>query len=81
MSVEMSGGVFGAIFAVLFFLMLAGAAYVMFRAMKRTVALAFRVVLVLVILLIATVGSVSLWYFSSGVIPKLRPPAEIRRQR
>lgn len=76
MSVEMTGGVFGAIFAVMFFLMLAGAAYVTFRALKKTAKLGFRLTIVAVILFIAAAGSFSLWYFSSGVTPKLRPPAE-----
>lgn len=74
-----SGGVVGAVVAVSFFLVLAGAAYVAFKALKKTVKMAFRMAIVAVILVIAVVGSISLWYFSSDATPRLRPPANRRR--
>jgi hypothetical protein len=67
------------IIAAAFFLVLAGAAYIAFKALKKTVKMAFRMTVVAVILLIAVVGSISLWYFSTDVTPKLKPPAS-RRQ-
>ena len=74
-----SSGVVAAIVAVSFFLVLAGAAYIAFKALKKTVKMAVRMFVVIAILLIAVVGSISLWYFSSDVEPKLKPPANQRR--
>lgn len=57
---------------VIVFIALASAffAYVMLR---KTVKMAIRLVIVAVILIIALVGSVSFWWFSSGNSPKPRP--------
>ncbi len=74
-----SGEVVGGIVAVTFFLVLAGAAYVAFKALKKTVKMAIRMLIVGVILVVAVVGSTSLWYFSSDATPKLKPPASRRR--
>ena len=74
-----SSGVVAEIVAVAFFLVLAGAAYIAFKALAKTVKFAVRMFVVLAILVIAVVGSLSLWYFSSDVEPKLKPPANQRR--
>ena len=74
-----SGGTMALIIAASFFLVLAGAAYIAFKALKKTVKMAFRMAVVAVILLIAVVGSISLWYFSTDTSPKLKPPADRRR--
>ena len=74
-----SGGVVGAVVAVSFFLVLAGAAYIAFKALKKTAKMAIRMVIVTVILVIAVVGSVSLWYFSSDATPRLKPPVNRKR--
>ena len=74
-----SGGMIGAIVAGAFFLVLALAAWVAFKALKKTVKMAVRMAVVIVILIVAVVGSVSLWYFSSDGTPKLKPPANRRR--
>lgn len=74
-----SGGMIGALIAGAFFLVVAGAAYIAFKALKKTVKMAIRLVIVAVILVVALVGSISLWYFSSDATPKLKPPAERRR--
>lgn len=74
-----SGGVIAVVIAVSFFLVLAGAAYIAFKALKATVKMAVRMVVVAVILVIAVVGSISLWYFSSDVTPRQKPPAERRK--
>lgn len=47
-------------------------AYVMLR---KTVKMAIRLVIVAVILIIALVGSISFWWFSSGSTPNPRPNA------
>jgi cytochrome bd-type quinol oxidase subunit 2 len=74
-----SSGMIGAVVAVSFFLILAGAAYIAFKALKKTAKMAVRMIVVVMILVIAVVGSISLWYFSSDATPKLKPPANRRR--
>jgi hypothetical protein len=74
-----TGGTFGLIVATAFFIVLAGAAYVAFKALRKTAKMAVRLMVVVVILAVAVVGSVSLWYFSSNAPPKLKPPANKRR--
>lgn len=74
-----SGGMIGAVVAISFFLVLAGAAYVAFKALKKTAKMAVRMVVVVIILAIAVVGSTALWYFSSNATPKLKPPVNKRR--
>ena len=69
----------GIIVAVSFFLVLAGAAWVAFKALKKTAKMAIRMIVVVMILIIAVVGSISLWYFSSDGTPKLKPPANRKR--
>ena len=75
-----SGGMIGIIVAVSFFLVLAGAAWVAFKALKKTAKMAIRMMVVVIILVIAVVGSISLWYFSSDGTPKLKPPPTNRRR-
>lgn len=60
-----------------FFLILAAVAFVAFKMMKRTLKMAFRMVIVAAILLIAVVGSIVL-YVSVGLFtgsgPRTHPP-------
>ena len=74
-----SGGIIAAIVAASFFLVLLGAAYIAFKALKKTVKMAVRLAIVGVILLIAIVGSVSLWYFSTDATPRQKAPTNRRR--
>lgn len=74
-----SGGMIGAIVAVAFFLVLAGTAYIAFKALKKTAKMAIRLLVVVMILIIAVAGSMSLWWFSSDAKPKLKPPVERKR--
>ena len=69
-----TGGTIGVVVAAAFFLVFIGLAFVAFKALKRTVKMAFRMAVVSIILLIAVIGSFSLWYFSGGGSPKLKPP-------
>ena len=78
-SLAPSGGMIGIIVAVSFFLVLAGAAWVAFKALKKTAKMAIRMMVVVIIMVVAVVGSLSLWYFSSDGTPKLKPPANRRR--
>lgn len=54
--------------AVIFVLVMLGIAFISFRVLKRTVKLAFRLLLVLVLLLAAATGAVMLLYFG-GFLP------------
>lgn len=63
------GSIFGLIIGALFFLMLAAAAFVTFKALAKTVKFAVRGAIVVIILTIALVGGVSLWYFSAFSAP------------
>ena len=60
---------------VVFFAAFAAAAYVLFRLLRKTVKMAFRMAVVTSILLVAVVGSLSLWWFNSGTAQKARPAA------
>ena len=60
------GGSTGIIAAVAFFLIFAAVAYIVFRLLKKTVKMAFRMAIVAVILLIAIAGSVSFWWLGNG---------------
>ncbi|MBK9153469.1 MAG: hypothetical protein IPM25_04515 [Chloracidobacterium sp.] len=74
-----SGAVIGAVVAAAFFLMFLGIAYVAYKALRKTVTLAVRAMIVAAILAIAVGGSLTLWYYSSSGAPKMKPPAERRR--
>ena len=74
-----SSGMMGVVAAAAFFLILAGAAWIAFKALTKTVKMAVRMIIVVVILVVAVVGIVSLWYFSSDTMPKLKPPADRKR--
>ncbi|MBA3352967.1 MAG: hypothetical protein H0U23_11200 [Blastocatellia bacterium] len=79
MEIAPSGSMIGVVVAAAFFLVLAGAAYIAFKALTKTVKMAVRMMIVGVILVVAVVGSVSLWYYSTDATPKLKPPADRRR--
>ncbi|CAN5622043.1 MAG: hypothetical protein ACR2M8_08430 [Pyrinomonadaceae bacterium] len=74
-----SGRTVGAIVAIAFFLVFTAAAYVAYKALKKTVKMAFRMTVVAFILVIAVVGSFSLWYFSGGGTQKQKPPTQRSR--
>jgi len=71
------GSLFGMLIGAMFFLMLAAAAFVAYKALAKTVKFALRSTIVAVILIVALVGGVSLWYFSAfSAPPKDRVPAK-----
>ena len=47
--------------AILFFLVMLAIAYIAFRVLKKTIQMAIRALIVLLILVIAMVGGVALW--------------------
>ncbi len=79
MEIAPSGSMIGVVVAAAFFLVLAGAAYIAFKALTKTVKMAVRMMIVVVILVVAVVGSISLWYYSTDATPKLKPPSDRRR--
>ena len=62
-----------------FFAVFAAVAYIMFRLLRKTVKMAFRMAVVTSILLVAVVGSLSLWWFTTGTPQKPRPAASRTR--
>ena len=59
-----------------FFLILVAVAYIAFRMLRKTVRVALRMAIVAVILLIALVGSIAIyWKGSSSTSPGLKPAA------
>jgi apolipoprotein N-acyltransferase len=73
----------GGVFAIAFFLLFLAVAFVAYKALKKVAKTGVRLAVVAVILLIAMVGSASLFIFSlagSGGSQKSRPPAN-RTQR
>ena len=72
---------YGIIAAVIFFIVFIGAAMLVFSMIKRTVKLAFRLLIVGVLLLIAVVGATSLWWFAGAPKPNTDKPATLRPAR
>lgn len=66
--------------AVGFFFVLTAVAYIMFRLLRRTVKMAFRMAIVAAVLVIALVGSISLYWFGSGSSSKTTRPAPARQR-
>lgn len=66
-----TGGV-GIFVAVAFFLILAAAAFIAFKLLKKSVKMAIRMVVVVVILAIAIIGTAVIWSVASE--PRPRPP-------
>lgn len=74
-----TGGTIGAIFGAGFFLLLAGAAFIAYKSLRKTVKWAVRIGIVIAILVIALAGSITLWWYSSSSTPpRPRPPAPSR---
>ena len=67
-----AGGI-GIFAAVAFFLVFLAVAFIAFKMLKKTVKMAFRIVIVAVILAVAVAGSVALWGLSGGSSQKPRP--------
>jgi hypothetical protein len=67
--------------ALVFFLVFAAVAFIAYKMLKKTVKMAVRMIIVAIILLIATVGGISLFYFSgsNGRNGGVKPPTQIRK--
>jgi hypothetical protein len=60
------GGGTALLAAGVFFVALAVGAFIVFRLLKKTVKMAFRMAIVAVILLIAVIGSISFWWLGTS---------------
>ena len=58
--------------AVIFFLIMLAVAFIAFRILKKTIKMAIRALIVLIILTVAIVGSVALWSLD-GVFSSDKP--------
>jgi hypothetical protein len=59
-------GTIGVFMAIALVFIIAGSAFFAFVMLRKTVKMAFRLIIIGVILLIAVVGSASFWWFSSS---------------
>jgi hypothetical protein len=64
-----------------FFLAFVAVAYIAFRIMRRTMRMALRLAIVGVILLVACVGSLSIYWFGSGKPTRATKPPVTTRSR
>jgi len=72
-----AGGI--AVFAaVAFFFVLASVAFFAFKMLRRSVKMAFRVVVVVIILLIGVAGSLTFWWLGSRAPARPERPARIQ---
>ena len=68
------GGGIGVIAGVVFLLICLAAAYIAFRVLKKSVKMAFRLIIVGIIILIAIAGSASFWWLGTSKSPRPVPP-------
>ena len=79
LSLFIETGAVGIVLAAAFILILAASAFFAFVMLRKTVKMAFRMLIVAIILLIAVIGSVSFLWFSSGSGETTKPrPANSR---
>lgn len=79
--VGVPGGTTSIVAGVGFFFILVAAAYVMFRILRKTVRMAFRMAMVVTFLSVFVVGSIALYWFNSGSSAKPAARPERSRQR
>ena len=67
------GGIIGIAAAAIFFLVFLAVAFIAFKMLKKSVKMAFRVVIVTVILAVAIAGSIALWAMSGSKTTRPQP--------
>lgn len=72
--VGVPGGTTTLIAGVGLFLILAAAAYVMFRILRKTVKMAFRMAMVVTVLFAFLVGAIAIYWFGTGTSSKPTRP-------
>ncbi|MEP6850199.1 MAG: hypothetical protein ABI999_15175 [Acidobacteriota bacterium] len=73
MDVGPPGGVVGVFAAVAFFVVLAAVAFIAFKLLKKTVGMAIRVLVVLLVLAIAVAGTAAFFFLGTGGSKPPRP--------
>lgn len=73
------GGAIGIGLALGFLFVALAVAFVVFRVLRKTVKMAFRLAIVAIILTIGFIGTLAFFYIGSGSTPKNRPPANRQR--
>lgn len=63
------------------FFILAASAYVLFRILRKTVRMAFRMAMVVTFLFVFVVGGIALYWFNAGSSSKSPPRPERSRPR
>lgn len=76
--VGVPGGTTTIIAGVGLILILLAAAYVMFRILRKSVKMAFRMAMVVTVLFTFVVGGVALYWFGTGTTSKPSPPERSR---
>ena len=72
-------GTAGAIGGLIIFVVAAAIAFVVFRILRKSLRIAFRLALVVAIMVIAAVGVGSLWWFGTDDSPKQKAAPTRRR--
>jgi tetrahydromethanopterin S-methyltransferase subunit D len=72
------GGTTSVIAGVGLFFILVAAAYVMFRFMRKTVKMAFRMAMVVTVLFTFVVGGLAIYWFGIGTTSKPPRPAKVK---
>lgn len=62
--------------AFIFVIVMAGIAYIVFRLLKKAVKMAFRSVIVLIILVIGITGGLALWSLGGKAVPEKTPASK-----
>lgn len=68
-----ASGVIGIAAAAVFFLVFLAVAFIAFKMLKKSVKMAFRIVIVAVILTVAVAGSIALWAVSGSKSARPQP--------
>ncbi len=78
--VGLPGGTTTLIASIGLFFIIVAAAYVMFRIMRKTVKMAFRMAMVVTVLFTFVVGGAALYWFGTGTTSKPARPERIRQR-
>lgn len=76
--VGIPGGTTSVIAGIGLFFILAAAAYVMFRIMRKTVKMAFRMAMVVTVLFTFVIGGLAIYWFGIGTTSKPSRPAKVQ---
>jgi len=78
LDVGLPGGSAALIAGAGFFFILAAAAYVVFRVLRKTVRMAFRMAMVVTVFVTLAIGSIAAYWFGSGTFSRPSRPERSR---